>query len=319
MNNLWGKIAILSVMGCALAYFGCEKAPGQVSTLRIATGGTTGTYYAYGLALGKIVQEQLGLPVTVVPTAASVANIALIHKGAAELAFVQNDVMTYAYSGTNLFAGAGPQKDFAAIAGLYGEACQVIAEEGITSISALKGKRVSTGENGSGTMLNAAQIFEVFGMNFADITEVNLSFGDSAQAFQDGSIDAFFCMAGTPTPAIAELAARIPLNILPIGDARTRFLISNYPYYVAQRIPAGTYQGMTDDVMTVAVRATLIASTKLSEDDVYDLTKLLFENTTNHAAHPKAAELSLRSAVSGIPIPFHKGALRYYREEGILK
>jgi TRAP transporter TAXI family solute receptor len=317
MNNrsfrfFLGALALL----CAAA---CEKPPRRLTELRLATGGATGTYYAYGTALAGILEKRLKLPVRVRETAASVANIALIERGAADFAFVQNDVMTYAYNGVNLFSAEGAKKNIAAVAGLYREVCHLVSGGDIAETAGLKGKRVSIGEEGSGTALNAEQIFEVFGINLSDISRVNLGFGDSARELRSGGIDAFFCTAGTPTPAIAELAAERKISLLPIGDARARLLISHYPYYTPYTVPAGTYAGITEDVQTAAVRAALITGTEVADDDVYALVKALFESASDSAAHPKAAELKPESAVEGIPIPFHPGALRYYREQGIIK
>ncbi|MDR2510498.1 MAG: TAXI family TRAP transporter solute-binding subunit [Spirochaetaceae bacterium] len=306
----------------ACAFFGllfsCEK-PAKLTEIRLAAGGTTGTYYSYAKALAGIIEERLNIPVTVIESAASVANIALIESGAANFAFVQNDVMTYAYNGTNLFSTEGAKKDFAVIAGLYNEVCHIVARAQTEEIGALKGERVSVGEMGSGTTLNAAQIFEVFGMSFADIKPVYLGFGDSANALAAGEISAFFCTAGSPNPAIEELAKTVPIRILPLGDARSRLLMTTYPYYATHRIVAGTYTGLEKTINTVAVRATLIASTNIAADDVYKVVKVLFESKNDPAAHPKADELSPQAAIFSIPIPFHPGALRYYRELGFLK
>jgi TRAP transporter TAXI family solute receptor len=299
---------------------GCEKKAPPLTGMKLATGGSAGTYYAYGVALGRIFEKNLRVPVTIQTTAASVANVALVHSGSVEFAFVQNDVMTYAYDGTNIFSAEGALKDFSVVAGLYPEVCHVVAAAGITGITGLKGLRVSVGEGGSGTILNAAQILEAYGMSFADIKEEHLNFSDSAEALIAGEIDAFFCTAGTPTPVLMELASSIPVRLLPISEARRKLLQSQYPYYTVHTIPAGTYPGIGEDVNTVAVQATLVVNNKIQADDVYKVTRALFEGKAEiTAAHPKGAELSLESAVLGIPIPFHPGALKYYREKGVLK
>ena len=315
------KIGIALVLAISLgSYTGCEKKNPPLSALKLATGGSGGIYYAYGSALGQVFERKLGLPVTIQPTAAAVANIALIHSGSADFAFVQNDVMTYAYYGTNIFSAEGARKDFSAVAGLYPEVCHVVAAEHVSGIAGLKGLRVSVGEGGSGTALNAAQILESYGMSFTDIKPEHLSFADSAKALIAGEIEAFFCTAGTPTPALVELGALARIRILPISEARRRLLLSTYPYYTAHTVPAGTYPGIEEDVNTVAVQATLVANNKVQADDVYKVTQALFEGKAEiAAAHPKGAELSLESAVLGIPVPFHPGAVRYYREKGMLK
>ncbi|MDR0636679.1 MAG: TAXI family TRAP transporter solute-binding subunit [Treponema sp.] len=316
-----GKTSIVLALALCLGLAaGCEKKAPPLTSLKLATGGSTGTYYAYGTALGRVFEERLGLGVTVQTTAAAVANIALVQAGSADFALVQNDVMTYAYNGVDIFSAEGAQKDFSAVAGLYPEVCHIVATEAVTSIAGLKGLRVSVGEGGSGTALNAAQILEAYGMSFADIKRQNLNFGDSAKALAAGEIDAFFCTAGTPTPALVDLASSVQIQLLPISEARRKLLLSEYPYYSSQTIPAGTYTGIDEDVNTLAVQATLVVNNKIQADDVYKVTQALFEGKAEiTAAHPKGAELSLESAVLGIPVPFHPGALKYYREKGAMK
>lgn len=308
------------IIFAAVIFAACSKTSASLSEIRIATGGVNGTYYAYGKVLAEVFADGTGLPAQARESAASVENIRLVDSGAAEFAFVQNDVMTYAHNGTNLFSADGPRLNFFAVAGLYSEICHIVAARGIGGVAELAGRRVSIGEADSGTTINAAQILEVFGLSLSDIEVVNLGFGDSAQALRDGEIAAFFCTAGIPTPALIELAKDTAFTLLPLSDARRRLLISNKDYYTEALIPPGVYPGVDKAVPAIAVRATLIAGAEISEEDVYTITGLLFENKdTIAAAHPLGAELSPESAVIGIPIPFHPGALRLYREMGILR
>ena len=175
-------------------------------SLKMATGGTTGTYYAYGGVIANILNGKLGsLQLNVQSTGASKANIFLIDDGEAEVAIVQNDVMDYASKGTDLFEEDGAIESFSAGAALYAEVCQIISSGDIKSVEDLKGKRVSVGDAGSGVEFNARQILNAYGISFDDIEVNNLGFGDSADALKDGKIDAFFCTAGAPTTAITEL------------------------------------------------------------------------------------------------------------------
>jgi TRAP transporter TAXI family solute receptor len=319
--KMTGKITAAIIMAIILCVcMGCEKKAPPLTVLKLATGGMTGTYYAYGTALGRVLEDRLGLQVTIQTTAAAVANIALIQSGSSDFAFVQNDVMTYAYNGANIFSAQGAQKDFSAVAGLYPEVCHIVTTDRVPDIAALKGLRVSVGEGGSGTAQNAAQILEIYGMTFADIKQENLNFSDSAEALAAGEIDAFFCTAGTPTPALVALASSIRMRLLPISEARRRLLLSEYPYYTTHTVPAGVYRGSDGDVNTVAVQATLVVNNAIQAADVYNVTKALFEGKAEiAAAHAKGSDLSFESAVKGIPIPFHPGALKYYRENGALK
>ena len=290
----------------------------------LATGNNTGTYYAYGMAMGPILAEKTGIKFDVQSTGASKANIQSIQLGEADMAVVQNDVMYYAYTGTDLFAGAQTQ-DFAALAVLYPELCQIIAtkESGIKTVADLKGKNVSVGDAGSGVEFNARQILEVYGIDIdKDIKKQNLGFGPSADALKDGKIDAFFCVAGIPTTAITDLAMAKEITVVAVDDAKFAELSGKYGFYTQQIVPKETYNGMTEDVKTVAVMATYIVDKDLSEDTVYNITKAIFENKDAIAkAHVKGLELDVNKAVEGIPseVPLHAGAEKYFKEVGAIK
>lgn len=307
---------LLATVLIALVFSGCASK----TNIKMATGGTTGTYYAYGGVIAQILAGKIdNLSFDVQSTGASKANIYLVADGEVDMALVQNDVMSYAYSGTDLFDGE-KVAGFSAMAGLYAEVCQVVASTDITDISQLKGKRVSVGDAGSGVEFNARQILEAYGISFADITVQNLSFADSATAYKDGKIDAFFCTAGAPTTAIVELTTSKAISLLPIDDEHAAALIEKYPFYTQYSIPGGSYTGVAQDVKTVAVTATFIVSDKLSEDIVYKMTKAVFENKSEiQTAHAKGAELNAAYAVAGVAIPFHPGAEKYFKEIGALK
>jgi len=300
----------------SLALTGC----GTKTTLKMATGGTTGTYYAYSGTVSQVLGEKVGnLSFDVQSTGASKANIYLVSDKEADIAIVQNDVMYYAYNGTDLFAGEKVE-GFSAMAGCYAEVCQIVSKGGIASVADLKGKRVSVGDVGSGVEFNARQILEAYDITFDDIIVNNLSFADSATALKDDKIDAFFCVAGAPTTAIVELATSNAINLIAIDDEHAAKLIEKYPFYTKFDIPAGSYKGVDSATQTVAVVATYIVSNDLSEDLVYKMTKALFENKDQiTTGHPKGAELDPAYAVSGISIPIHPGAAKYYKEVGVLK
>ena len=296
-------------------------AVGKTDQVRMATGGSTGTYYAFGSAVAQIFNEKTKIPITVQSTGASKANIQLIDAGEVELAIVQNDVMDYAWRGVDLFQGE-KITSFSTMAAIYAEVCQVVANpaSGIRTIADLKGKNVSVGDAGSGVEFNAKQILEAYGISFNDIGKQNLSFGASADALKDNKIDAFFCTAGAPTPAVVDLATTKEILILPVDDAHVAQLVQKYPFYTKYPIPAGSYRGQSSAVQTVAVKATFIVSSRLKDDTVYQLTKCLFENQAEIArAHAKGNEISKSYAVEGISVPFHPGAAKYLREIGALR
>ncbi len=314
---------LMCLLSAALVLTSCTG--GATKNLKFGTGGTTGTYYPYGGAIAKVWNEKLTSPkvnVTVESTGASAVNIRNVNKKENDLALVQNDVMKYATEGTMSFTADGKITSFSTIASLYDEVCQIIvsADSPIQTVADLKGKIVSVGDAGSGVEANAQQILEAYGLSFSDIKQQNLSFGDSATAIKDQKIDAFFCTAGTPTTAIVELATTKAVRVLPIDDAKAQELIKKYPYYATYTIPKDTYKGMTADVPTIVVKATLICRKDLDNDLVYKLTKALFDYKGDIAqAHAKGQFLTIEDAVKGISVPLHPGAEKYFKEVGALK
>ena len=310
------SLLLAVIMMTALVLTSCG---GGSQKIFLATGSETGTYYSFGIALGQVMKDKIGQEFGVQSTGASKANIQLVADGDVDMAIVQNDVMDYAFNGTNTFAAEGALSGFSAVATLYAEVVQIVAKPGITSVADLKGKTVSVGDAGSGTEFNAAQIFEAYGMTFDDINKQSLGFTDSADKFKDGQLDAFFVTAGAPTTCITDLATSNDFVILSIGETEMQYLKDNYGYYTEYTLAAGTYDKQTEDATTVAVKATLIAADDLSEDVVYNVTKGIFENIEAiKATHAKGAELSADSGVQGVSIPFHAGAEKYFKEIGKL-
>ena len=288
--------------------------------LILGTGGTTGTYYAIGGVMATVLNDVLEeSELTVTSTGASKANIQMIDDGDADLATVQNDVMYYAYTGTDLFESEGAYDTFSAIAGLYDETVQIVTcDSSIQTVADLAGKTVSVGDAGSGVEFNAKQILEAYDLTFDDISVVNASFGDSAESLKDGKIDAAFVVAGAPTTAVVDLATVKDVSIVQLDEEHIKKLQDKYSFYTETVIPADTYQGVSEDATTVSVRATLIVASDISEDVVYELTKAMFENQETLAAgHDKFSLLNLQDAVKGIEVPFHPGAAKYYEEQGI--
>ncbi|MBE6680903.1 MAG: TAXI family TRAP transporter solute-binding subunit [Ruminococcaceae bacterium] len=292
--------------------------------LIVATGGNSGTYYAYGMAMAHVISDETGIELDVQSTGASKANIQLIRAGEADVAMVQNDVMYYAYTGINHFDGE-MYRGFSVLATLYPELVQIVArkDSGITTVSDLAGKRVSVGDAGSGTELNAKHILGACGIDIEnDIEKYNFDFGKSADALKEGTVDAFFCVAGIPTTAITELAISHEIVVVSVDDYVYNNLYDDYQFYTQQTIPAGTYKGVDKDIKTVAVMATYIVDNDLDEETVYEFTKALFEKKDDIAdAHAKGDELDVETAINGIPeeVPIHPGAEKYYKEAGIIR
>ncbi len=312
MKNLKKALAVVLSLVCILTMVSCKK---TTTTYKFASGGTSGTYYAVANAMAPIVGNAANMTIRVDSTGASKANIQLINNGEVDFAIVQNDVMDYAYKGTDLFAGE-QITSFATVGAVYAEVCQIVATPDIESVADLKGKTVSIGDSGSGVEFNAIQILAAYGVTKDDITVVNADFGNSSEQFKNGAIDAFFCTAGAPTTNITDLASSAKkFKLLTIDDEHIAALKANYPFYSAYSIPAGTYSGIDEDAQTVAVKATIICKADLPEADVYNFTKALFDKKAElETAHAKFKELNLAYATDVGSVPFHAGAQKYYNE-----
>lgn len=287
--------------------------------LMFGTGGTAGTYYSYGGVLAQYMTNYAGVKVTAVSTGASKVNLQSIQDGDFQLGFTQSDVMAYAWQGARSFKKDGPTHDFRVLGGLYAETVQLITmDDDIDSVDDLMGKRVSIGEAGSGVYFNAIDVLGAAGITLDDIKPQYQSFEDSKESLKDGKIDAAFIVAGAPTTAITELATTNGVTLLNIdGDLRDK-IKADCPYYAPLEIPAGTYPGQDEPVDTITVKATVVVSTYLDDDTVYNLTAAIFDHKDDIAKeNAKGAELSLDNATQNMAAPFHPGAARYYAEHGI--
>ena len=289
------------------------------SSLTMGTGGTSGTYYAYGSVLAQFISDNAELNVTAISTGGSTDNIDQIEFEYAELGFSQSDVAYYAYNGLNFEQFIGkPITSFCALAALYNEAVQLVTcNPEIKSMADLKGKNVSVGSAGSGTYFNALDFLAAYDMTLEDINPQYLSFGDSAEALKDGKIDAAFVVAGAPTPAVTDLCATKGAYLIGLDEEHTARLIEINPAYTKCPIPAGTYTGIDEDTVTVAIKAVVLASKNLSEEDAYTIVSTIFENKDEITSlHAKGAELDAEYA-SECGIPYHAGAAKYFAEKGI--
>lgn len=311
------SILLVLVLLMSAVFSACAA---QKTNLILATGGTSGTYYPFGGAMAQIFNTKVeNMNVTAQATGASVENCKLLGKNEAELAILQNDMLDYAYNGTEAFK-EGKIDNLRGIAILYPEIVQIVASEGITTVEDLNGKKVSVGAPGSGVEANARQILEAADLTYDDMSVSYLSFSESADAYKDKHIESFFVTSGIPNASIQDISAQNPVSLVSLSDEAIKSLVEKYPFFVEYTIPANTYNGQTNDVKTVAVMATLATNAEASEDVIYNITKALFDNQAELAsAHAKGAELSLEEAINGISIPLHPGAEKYFKEAGLIK
>ncbi|MBP3653854.1 MAG: TAXI family TRAP transporter solute-binding subunit [Oscillospiraceae bacterium] len=310
-------LAVVICLALALTLCACGgSGDGESTNLMFGTGGETGTYYAYGGVLSQYVSSNTDVSITHVTSGGSQANIEDIAAGANQLGFVQSDVMSYAYAGTNLFES--PVEGFSTVAAMYMEQVQIITlNPAIKTVADLEGKVVSIGAAGSGVYFNALDILGVYGLTEADIEPVYQSFGDSVESLQDGKIDAAFIVAGAPTNAVTSLATTNDVYLVSLDAEHIADLIEVSPYYAEATIAADVY-GTDEDATTVAIAAVIIAADSVSEDAIYSMTSTIFENLGEISEqHAKGLEASIEFASSITDVPYHPGAAKYFAEKGI--
>jgi len=312
------SIVLVIMMLLMVVVTGCVSS--EKNNLILATGGTTGTYYSFGGAMAQIFNTKIeNMNITAQSTGASVENCKLLGKNEVELAILQNDMLDYAYNGAESFKDVQIE-NVRGIAILYPEIIQIVASEGITTVEDLKGKRVSVGAPCSGVEANARQILEAAGLTYDDMNVSYLSFSESADAYKDKHIDAFFVTSGIPNSSIRDIAIQNKISLVSLSDRAIAELTEKYPFFCEYTIPAGTYNGQTADAKTVAVMATLATNSEASEEVIYNITKALFDNQPELAiAHAKGKEIALENAIAAISIPLHPGAEKYYKEAGLIK
>ncbi|MBF0753893.1 MULTISPECIES: TAXI family TRAP transporter solute-binding subunit [Jeotgalicoccus] len=288
-----------------------------IENVTLLTGGEAGVYFPLGVAMADIIDSSLdNVSATGVSSGASVSNAEQLNNGEAQLALVQNDIAFYGAEGSNMFSEV--LDNYSGVFTIYPETVQLVtlADSGIESVADLEGKRVAIGDMGSGTEANANQIIEAHGMTVDDIDAQYLDFADASTNLQDGNVDAAFVTAGTPTGAIQELSASADVRIVSFDEDAMDSLMEEYTYYTKQDIPADAYDNFDSTASTVAVQAMLIASNDIPEDQMYEMTKAIFDNLDQMAnAHVRGEELSLDTAEEGMSIDLHPGVQRYYDEQ----
>ena len=299
---------------------GCGGEKSAQSDIRFGTGGTGGMYYAYGTELAKLIHtDGKGYALDIKTTAGSAANLRLLREKFLDAAIVQSDTLSNAIEGTGVFTEIGQGVGYAAVAGLYTEACQIVVaqDSNINAVNDLVGKKVSVGEKESGVLQNAEQILMAHGLTFEMIEPSYLSFSEAAEALKSGKIDAFFITAGAPTEAVLSLAVNKGVRLIEIAPEIQNNMMKLYKGYTRCTIPAGSYPGQDSDVSTIGVKAVLVASTDLNDETVAYLTEFVCKNADKLPHNTSDKNFTTNYAVQDIPAAFHAGAAKFYDSQGV--
>lgn len=290
--------------------------------LVMGTGSTGGTYFALGGAMANAINDKLAdkkITITAQSTGASVENMNLINAGEMDLGIAMNNVAANAFDGVGAFSS--PVTNVSSIGVVYNEVYQIVANAatGAKNVEDLKGKKVAIGPAGSGTLGLSQKIFTAAGLDpNKDIQPQSDSFGDAATKMQDGHIDAACNVLAVPASSIIEMTTSMKLAYVNISDDILETLQATEPYFVRKVIPAGTYDGQTEDINTITCKGALYCRADLDEETVYQITKAFYESgDVIAAAHATGKEVQLEGCLEGITTPIHPGAARYYKEMGI--
>ena len=314
-RSIWMAAGILG-----LAIAGTAVAQTRIS---IATGGTGGVYYPLGGGIANVLTKYVpNMQATAEVTGASVDNMKLVGAGKAEVGFTMADTAWDAYQGQDKFKDN--KQAVRALVVFYPNLTHVVTVEGkgINTMADLKGKRISTGAPGSGTEVMAFRILEAYGIDKdKDVKRERLSVAESVNALKDGKIDALIWVGGIPTPAITDLAAtpNTKIKLIDHADAVDKMRAKYGPLYVKDTIAAKSYPGQEKENTNLTVWNILVVNEKADEKVVYDIVKTMFEKKAEIVAvHKDASYLALENQLTGgSPIPFHPGALRYFKEKGL--
>jgi TRAP transporter TAXI family solute receptor len=292
----------------------------------IGTGGVTGVYYPLGGSICRLVnkgKKEHGVRCSVESTGGSVYNINTIRAGELEMGVAQSDWQYHAYKGDSKFKSKGAFKDLRAIFSVHGEPFTVVAraDSGIKNFDDLKGKRVNIGNPGSGQRGTMEVVMDAKGWSKSDFKLASeLKASEQSKALCDNKIDAMVYVVGHPSGSIKEATTTCASKLVTVADSTIDKIVKNNDYYKYTTVPGGMYKGNPNDIKTFGVAATFVTSAKVSEKVIYAVVKSVFENfDTFKKLHPAFRHLTKKDMIhNGNSAPLHRGAIKYYKEAGLL-
>ena len=320
-------IATALVFALVLVW-GAAPAPVQAEQkfVTIGTGGVTGVYYPTGGAICRLVnksRKEHGIRCSVESTGGSVYNLNAIRTGELDMGVVQSDWQYHSYNGTSTFKDQGADKDLRALFSVHPEPFTVVAraDANIKTFTDLKGKRVNIGNPGSGQRGTMEELMNALGWTKETFKLASeLKPDEHSKALCDNKIDAFVYTVGHPTGNIQEAAASCAVKLVDVSGPEVDKLVKENAYYRYATVPGGMYMGTDTDTKTFGVGATFVSSAKVPEDVIYNVVKAIFENFDEFKKlHPAFGVLKKEEMVKdGLSAPLHDGAVKYYKEAGLI-
>ncbi len=326
------RAAVLGLVLAALLPGLLLYAAEDLRFFRIGTGSTAGTYFPIGGLIASAISKppgsreceaggSCGVPGLIAvaqSTQGSVANVLGISDGSLDSGLSQADVAYWAYNGERVFKAWGAFTKLRTIANLFPESIHLVVhrDAGIFKVRDIKGKRISLDREGSGTRVDALLILEAYGLSPEDLLTESVAAGDAADLLRAGELDGFFMVVGTPATAITHLANDSLITLVPITGPEADALRADYPFFAEEEITAGTYFNVPE-TDTLSVGAQWLVSADVPENIVYQMTRALWHENTRRLldnGHPKGRLITPATALTGLVVPLHPGARRYYSE-----
>jgi uncharacterized protein len=335
LNHCWRGFACASLLFLVpLSGAGAQTEP---RFFRIGTASTGGSFFQIGGVVAGAISGPVegaacgpgggcgvpGLVAVAQATQGSMENIRLINNKQLESGFAQADLASMAYGGTGAFADQAPMPRLRVISSLFKEALHVVVrvDSPIRSIDGLAGKVVAVGESGSGTAVNAKVLLAAAGFGDGDVTRKNLRPSQAAEEMKAGTVDALILAGSYPVPAIQDLAAAIPIRLVPITGSVAAKLQHEFSYYSPAVIPAGSYRNVDTDTRSIGFYVLWLVDMEADPGLIYDITRALWSDSAAKlfaAIDPIGRQIRLADALKGVSLPLHSGAERFYREKGFV-
>ncbi|NLD18144.1 MAG: TAXI family TRAP transporter solute-binding subunit [Tissierellia bacterium] len=320
MKNIYkiGALVLLLVI-----FVGCGQNQ-EVQYINIPTASTTGTLYPFGNAIANLWNDNVnGIRANAQASNGGIDNLNLLEKGEANISMAVTSNVYQSYKGLEAFEGRANDK-IRIITGLYYNPNQVIVSEssGINSLEDVKGHRFAPGSPGSTTEYEASIHLKYSGLNYPDdINAQYVNFTEAIDLVRNKQVEGAWIMAGAPTSAVTEMLKTTDTKLLEIPKNLVDEMKIDYPWYSNYTLKAGTYEELTEDMNTSAIKMVMFTSSDMDDDLIYELTKIFWENIEElKKTHNFLKEVTIEGAVTDIAdLPLHEGALRYYKEIGIIE
>ncbi|MCW8885367.1 MAG: TAXI family TRAP transporter solute-binding subunit [Motiliproteus sp.] len=329
-RNFIKGLGIALTLGASLTMASLPAQAAEPRSYILATASTGGTYYPVGVALATLSKVKLEpkhkISMSAISSAGSGENVKLLRENEAQFAIMQGLYGAWAWNGEGKVKNSGPQKNLRSVSMLWQnvEHFSVLSKHAksgtVSDLAALKGKKFSIGKRNSGTEGSGRQIMGGLGVDPDSFDLAYMGYGPSADAMQNGAVEGMNIPAGVPVSAITRAFAALgsDMTVLDFSDEQMKKANGGYNLWTRYVIPANTYPGQSKDINTIAQPNFLAARSDLPEEDVYMITKTIYENLPFlNGIHKATKAMALEKAIAGLPVPLHPGAAKFYREKGL--